>query len=270
MTRRLRKRMLKWFAILAILLALIEWGASAATAAAASPRVGCGSTVRWDTSTMYGPDNTDAAVKWAYGQVGPVAGVKAHQDMSADVSFEWQHSMSGGTYRPGQTYQTTTFLGNRKYWVHGLDGNGAFEWGGNAPVVPLRQMMLRLVVEDLGVEHSTSTGTGLSPADRAAIKRICAATASASPVAEESPAGQVTPDEETTAASTAAVTDEKDTTSSVIAVPTTGVGGRYGGYIIGGLMVPIFAYGLLGDRLTALFKRKPKSDVGGDPCEETA
>lgn len=141
----------------------------AAPAASDAPLTRCGAEIAWAAQTAYAPEGARTIISWAYNQTAPVTHTAASsRAIPPSVVWEWQHSMSGGPYRPGQTYQSKAILGSRTYWTHGLDG------AHDQPAAVWRQRTLRQVVADFGVDEPSSTAAGLSEADRHALTAICA------------------------------------------------------------------------------------------------
>lgn len=248
--------MFKAVLVLSIALGAVTALAPQADAAQNEPLTVCGDTIRWDTSTMYGPNTGESIIRWAYLQVAGVTDTSAIPSSEADVYWEWQDSMSGSTYLPGETYEDEKFLSGHTYTVHALDGDtdrSDSYWRGE---------VLRQVVKDFGLVKSSSTEAGLSAGDRTALKAVCAEGAfqdngegdtneGTKPAADSKSDQPITDPDDTS--------DESDDTAAPEAdeagMAGAPVGGAAGLWILLALLIPLFAYALAGDRLIALVGR---------------
>lgn len=255
----------KFLLVLGLALAALQMVSPSADAAENKPRVECGQRIHWDGSFTYGPDNAFGIITWAYLQVAPVTNTAAIAQSPQDVNWEWHHSLSGGSYLPNETYLDSSIFGNHEFWTHTFDGEA------NYPDAHWKQEVLRLVVADFGVKSPTSTAAGLSPADRSALKAVCAAQAEAKTAKKEAK-GDTNGEEEPAAddnGSGDTGDDESDRDDEAAAAPAT-PGGGTGLWVLLALLAPLFAYALFGDKVLALVRRNRKRDTTGEAAEVPA
>lgn len=206
------RRMLFAFLVLGLTLAL--WSALAGPAQAAGrPRVPCGAEVRWSVgSSLVAPAGLESAVAWAYDEVASTTRWNVQAVASSPtVSFEWIDRGIGDTSAPGDSVEEALLSGDKVVMHRHLPAST------DERKSALRQVVLRDLLRDAGVASPSSTGTGLSKGDRAALASNCA-TQVEKPGAT-APDNDASPARGTATATTSPHTPELPPTKNVPLVP---------------------------------------------------
>lgn len=245
-------KMMKLFLALGLALGVVSCIGDRADAATEDPRVQCDQKITWSLSATFAPDNAQSVIAWAYQQVAAPTGTTASPSIKADIDWEWQNSLSGGNYLPGETYEDSSLMSDRVYWVHALDGDVLDP----APAT-VKQQVLRFVVEDFGVKGATSTANGLSAKDRAALKEICQAQAQpAVSDKDNKPPGDTEEDKADKPTGDNAAKDSKGNLVGGTPPP----GGNNGLWVLLLLLAPLFIYAVAGEKVLTLIQRNKGRD----------